>query len=110
MPASPDYTQQIEQQQALPAWSQSADAIAVVSLNSLIDSEQLNQLLETAVANNPTLQQTWLTLQIRQTQLQQTDAARKPQVSADASATRSENASDSFTSNIDISWQADLWG
>ncbi|WP_273182260.1 MULTISPECIES: TolC family protein [Methylophaga] len=110
MPASPDYTQQIEQQQALPAWSQSADAIAVVSLNSLIDSEQLNQLVETAVANNPTLQQTWLTLQIRQTQLQQTDAARKPQVSADASATRSENASDSFTSNIDISWQADLWG
>ena len=110
MPASPDYTQQIEQQQALPAWSQSADAIAVVSLNSLIDSDQLNQLVETAVANNPTLQQTWLTLQIRQTQLQQTDAARKPQVSADASATRSENASDSFTSNIDISWQADLWG
>jgi NodT family efflux transporter outer membrane factor (OMF) lipoprotein len=110
MPASPDYTQQIEQQQALPAWSQSADAIAVVSLNSLIDSEQLNQLLETAIANNPTLQQTWLTLQIRQTQLQQTDAARKPQVSAGASATRSENASDNFTSNIDISWQADLWG
>jgi NodT family efflux transporter outer membrane factor (OMF) lipoprotein len=110
MPASPDYTQQIEQQQALPAWSQSADAIAVVSLNSLIDSEQLNQLLETAIANNPTLQQTWLTLQIRQTQLQQTDAARKPQVSAGASATRSENDSDNFTSNIDISWQADLWG
>ncbi len=110
MPASPDYTQQIEQQQALPAWSQSADAIAVVSLNSLIDSEQLNQLLETAIANNPTLQQTWLTLQIRQTQLQQTDAARKPQVSAGASATRSENASDNFTSNIDINWQADLWG
>lgn len=110
MPASPDYTQQIEQQQALPAWSQSADAIAVVSLNSLIDSEQLNQLLETAVANNPTLQQTWLTLQIRQTQLQQTDAARKPQVSAGASATRTENASDNFTSNIDINWQADLWG
>lgn len=110
MPASPDYKQQIEQQQALPAWSQSADAIPVVSLNSLIDSEQLNQLLETAINNNPTLQQTWLTLQIRQARLQQTDAARKPQVSAGASATRSENASDNFTSNIDISWQADLWG
>lgn len=110
MSKGPDYQGLIEKEQSLPAWSQSADAVSVVSLNSLIDSEQLDQLVDRALANNPTLQQTWITLQIRQAQLQQTDAARKPQLSAAASANRSEDAADSFTSGVDISWQADLWG
>ncbi len=110
IPDSPDYQQQITQQQTIPAWSQSSEAIPVISLNRLIDSEQLNQLLETAIDNNPTLQQTWLTLQIRQAQLQQTEAAQKPQISAGANASRSKNSGDSFNSNFDINWQADLWG
>ncbi len=110
MSTSPDYQTKIQQEQTLPAWSQSDEAESVISLNSLIASAQLNQLVETAIQHNPTLQQTWLTLQIRQTQLQQTDAARQPQISAAAGATRSENADDNFTSRIDISWQADLWG
>ena len=58
MSASPDYQTKIQQEQTLPAWSQSDEAESVISLNSLIASAQLNQLVETAIQHNPTLQQT----------------------------------------------------
>lgn len=110
-PVQPDYQAQIEQeQQTLSVWPAQQNAENVVFLTDLIQSESLSDLLNTAFANNPGLQQTWLTLQQRQAQLKQTNAARLPQVSAGLGANRTEDAADSFSSQIDISWQADLWG
>ncbi|KKN54961.1 hypothetical protein LCGC14_0587170 [marine sediment metagenome] len=105
-----DYSAKIEQEQSLPAWQQQTDATSLTSLNELIASPSLDELLQSAYAHNPSLQQTFITLNIRRTQLEQTDAARLPQISAGAGANRSKNSDDSFSSNVSISWQADLWG
>lgn len=110
-PTQPDYQAQIEQeQQTLSAWPAQQAAEETLFLTDLFQSETVSALLDTAFANNPGLQQTWITLQQRRAQLKQTDAARLPQVSAGLGANRSEDSSDSFSSQIDISWQADLWG
>lgn len=109
-PVQPDYDAKIErEQQTLPAWPEQQGAETSSFLTDLLQSEQLEQLLRTALANNPGLQQTWITLQQRQAQLKQTNAARLPQISANGTAERSEDSANSFSTQIEISWQADLW-
>lgn len=111
MPAQEDYLQQIQHEQSqLTPWTQINTATTQTALTDLIQSESLDQLLETAFANNPSLQQTLLTLQIRQAQLSQTDAARLPQISAGFSAANEQDTTASYSSNISINWQLDLWG
>jgi len=110
-PVQPDYQARLRQEQEnLPVWPVQQAAEKTVFLTDLVESEQLSVLLETAFANNPGLQQTWITLQQRRAQLKQSDAARLPQVSAGFNTSHSEDAADSFSSQIEISWQADLWG
>ena len=111
MPAQEDYLQQIQHEQSqVTPWTQINTATTQTALTDLIQSESLDQLLETAFANNPSLQQTLLTLQIRQAQLSQTDAARLPQISAGFSAANEQDTTASYSSNISINWQLDLWG
>lgn len=111
MPAQEDYLQQIQHEQSqVNPWTQINTATTQTALTDLIQSESLDQLLETAFANNPSLQQTLLTLQIRQAQLSQTDAARLPQISAGFSAANEQDTTASYSSNISINWQLDLWG
>ncbi|WP_273149487.1 TolC family protein [Methylophaga thiooxydans] len=111
MPAQEDYLQQIQHEQSqVTPWTQVNTATTQTALTDLIQSESLDQLLETAFANNPSLQQTLLTLQIRQAQLSQTDAARLPQISAGFSAANEQDTTASYSSNISINWQLDLWG
>ncbi|EEF80087.1 TolC family protein [Methylophaga thiooxydans] len=111
MPAQEDYLQQIQHEQSqVTPWTQINTATTQTALTDLIQSESLDQLLETAFANNPSLQQTLLTLQIRQAQLSQTDAARLPQISAGFSAANEQDTTASYSSDISINWQLDLWG
>ncbi|MGB3598537.1 MAG: hypothetical protein WBA27_16225, partial [Pseudomonas neustonica] len=63
----------IDELQQLPAWSGQAQGSNLTSLNQLIDNTTLDQLITTALANNPSLQQTLLTLQIRQAEQRRTN-------------------------------------
>lgn len=106
----------------VPHWQTPLEGQPVTQLTELMDSPQLHQWIQQALAQNPGLQNTLLTL--RQTQLtaEQAGAAQYPEVSASFSANRSgggrsgENSSGgsndsdtSYTGSVSISWTLDVW-
>ncbi|MBY5931010.1 TolC family protein [Halomonas denitrificans] len=93
----------------VPDWSAAVGGSDVGSLNDLIASDALDQLVEKALQANPGLQQTLLTLRIRQTQLRQTGADRLPEVEAGFSASDSEDSASTYSGSVTVSWEADLW-
>lgn len=110
-PSQPDYQQQISAETiTISPWLSNADAVAVSNLNDLIDAPAVMPLIDTALANNPGLQQTIVTLRILEKQLTLTQAVQLPSVSAGFGASSSEDSDTSFSSDLSISWQADLWG
>ena len=110
-PSQPDYQQQIDAEAAtVSPWQNAADAVAVSNLNDLIKAPAVMPLVDTALENNPGLQQTLLTLQILEKQLTISEAASLPAISASFGANRSEDSDTTFNSDLSISWQADLWG
>lgn len=106
-----DYPEQADlQREQISAWPDLPEGSDVSSLNELLDEDLPTSLLTTAFENNPSLQQTLLTLQIRHAQLQQAEAQRLPEISASADANRQEGGQTRYESALAISWQADIWG
>lgn len=94
----------------LESWQSLAESTEVTYLNDLFNSPAVDDLLQQAFADNPSLQQTLISLEIYQAQLQQTSAQQRPQISAVLSANKQENSDASYSSSVSISWQADIWG
>jgi len=96
----------------LPAWqSGNADnTVKAASLFTLLDSPQLRTLVAEALASNPNLQQTALSLQILQAELRQTRGLQLPQADADLSGAKTEDADASYTGALSVSWTLDIWG
>lgn len=110
-PTQHDYPAQISAETAsVSPWQNTEDAVAVSNLSELIDAPEVMPLIDTALENNPGLQQTLLTLQILEKQLTISEAAQLPQLSAGFGASRNDDGVDSYNSDLSISWQADLWG
>lgn len=110
-PEQSDYVELISaEQQQIVQWQSLSQQTNVAYLNDLVDSDMFEALLQAAMQSNPGLQQTLLTLKIRQSQLRQTSAQQLPVVSAGTSATNSSDSDTSFGADITVSWQADLWG
>jgi NodT family efflux transporter outer membrane factor (OMF) lipoprotein len=78
-------------------------------LNNLIRSTDLEALVDEALAANPGLQQTLLTLRIRQGQYRQTNGERWPEITAGYTAGREEGSDTSYAGSISIGWEIDLW-
>ncbi|MGD8834670.1 MAG: TolC family protein [Desulfobacteraceae bacterium] len=78
-------------------------------LNHLIRSTDLEALVDEALAANPGLQQTLLTLRIRQGQYRQTSGERWPEITAGYAADRKEGSDTSYAGSISIGWEIDLW-
>jgi len=91
-------------------WTTLENTGEVSYLNDLFNSPQLETLLQHAFADNPSLQQTLITLDIRRAQLQQTAAAQRPQINASFNGSKQKESDNSYSSTVSISWQADLWG
>ncbi|WP_323127314.1 TolC family protein [Marinobacter sp. JSM 1782161] len=106
-PDYPEQTQTLVGQ--VPDWSTEVDGEPVTALNDLIRSDALDQLIQQAIDANPGLQQTLLTLRIREAELRQTGADRFPDVEAGFSASDAEDSDDSYTGSVSVSWEADLW-
>lgn len=105
-----DYDQlRADEVQQLPAWSEQTQGSNLTSLNQLIDNTTLDQLVSQALTNNPSLQQTLLTLQIRQAEQQSINGGRLPALEAGFSAGDSEDEDSSYTGSLSVSWQVDLW-
>jgi hypothetical protein len=78
-------------------------------LNNLIRSTDLEAFVDEALAANPGLQQTLLTLRIRQEQYRRTNSERWPEITAGYAAGREENSDPSYAGSISIGWEIDLW-
>ncbi|WP_300495406.1 TolC family protein [uncultured Methylophaga sp.] len=110
-PEQPDYVTLISaEQQRVEQWQNFPQQTDVAYLNDLIDTDMFEGLLQTAMQSNPSLQQTLLTLQIRQSQLTQAAAENRPFISSGFSALNSSDSDASFGADLSVSWQADLWG
>jgi outer membrane protein TolC len=110
-PEQPDYAALISaEQQRVEQWQNFPQQTDVAYLNDLIDTDMFDGLLQTAMKSNPSLQQTLLTLQIRQSQLTQASAEKRPIISSGFSALNSSDTDASFGADLSVSWQADLWG
>lgn len=106
-----NYPQQADsERQQVDDWPALPEGVAVSTLNQLLDDTLPDDLLTTAFTRNPGLQQTWLTLQIRQAQLQQAEGQRLPEITATADTNRQQDADTRYESALAISWQADIWG
>ncbi|MDX2464005.1 MAG: TolC family protein [Porticoccus sp.] len=92
------------------SWSyEQVDGQAVNQLNDLISIDELQQLVDLALVNNPGLQQTTIALQIAYANQRVTAADRLPMASTSFSKNSTEDSDDNFNANLAISWELDLW-
>lgn len=110
MPGDHGYLTQAEaERQSIGQWSQLDGTSDSVYLDDLIDSQELAELINEALAANPGLQQTLLSLDILQTQYRITRSGQLPAVEAGLSAGKEENSDSNYTGTVSVSWELDLW-
>lgn len=109
--AKQDYAAMVGREQVqIREWPSLDDGQQVTILGGLIDSPELKSLVDEALEANPGLQQTLLTLKIRQAEYRQTNGEKWPEVSAGFTASREKDAgADVFTGSATVSWELDLW-
>lgn len=105
-----DYATLVKQDRNLVSnWEQQKTAEQTTSLNKLINSPDLDELITEALAANPTLQQTMLSLKIIQAQYRQAKGDRLPEASYDASGEKEAGDDQSYSGSLTISWELDVW-
>lgn len=82
---------------------------AALALSELIAIDEAKQLITVALANNPGLQQTLITLKTAEQQLALTSSSQWPSVSAGLSASKSEGSTASYAPSLDVAWTVDIW-
>lgn len=103
-----------EVENSLPTtWQCPLSEIAVAhDITSLIDNPKVTALIEEALAANPDLTATAYRLKASGLLLSITSSELLPKVMFDGNGTRtgsSEKETSSFTSNLNVSWEIDLW-
>ncbi|MCJ8350425.1 TolC family protein [Moritella sp.] len=87
---------------------QQQDAVDVTQLTALIAMPELTSLVEQAILQNPSLQQTAIALQMAYAQRGVTTSGRIPQVNAGFNA-ESDEGDASYKTDVSVSWELDLW-
>ncbi|WP_139345338.1 TolC family protein [Pseudocolwellia agarivorans] len=85
-----------------------------MSLSQLLIIEEANALITTALANNPNLQQTLITLKTAEQQLSVSSSNQWPSISAGLNAKKNEATASSssaavYSTSVDIAWTLDIW-
>lgn len=105
-----DYASLVAQDRSLVSnWESQDTAEQTTSLNQLINSPDLDALITEALAANPNLQQTMLSLKIIQAQYRQASADQLPEASYDMSGEKAEGEGQSYSGSVTVSWELDLW-
>ena len=78
-------------------------------LRDLINIPVLNELVTVGLENNPGLQQVVLALDIIKAQKTQTASSELPSADLNLSDSRAKDTDDSYSADITISWELDLW-
>lgn len=84
-------------------------AVNAASLYDLINIPELNALIQDAMQHNPSLQQSLIALKMAYAQKTATSSAALPELNADFTGGR-EDAQDSYSSYLGVSWELDVWG
>lgn len=90
-------------------WNKQQDAGEANQLTDLIAIPELRELVNRAMDQNPSLQQTAIAVKIAYEQKGITNSGRLPQVSAGLTSDNSEDQEVSYKGNITVSWELDLW-
>lgn len=105
------YGEKVKQQ--LDHFASDNDTLAqrsdVIALSKLVSVEDIDTLITDALGNNPSLQQTLLTLKTTEQQLNVTGASQWPSVSVGLNSNKSEASSVVHTASADIAWTLDIW-
>lgn len=88
---------------------QQSNATQINQITDLIAIPELTQLINQAVEQNPSLQQTALALKIAYAQRGVTASEAIPQLSAGFSGSKEESSDASYSSDLTVSWELDLW-
>ena len=88
-----------------------SNEFAVMPLTQLLIIEEANALISTALANNPNLQQTLLTLKTAEQQLTVSASNQWPSISAGLNANKAEATSSAtnYSASVDVAWTMDIW-
>ncbi|WP_372881208.1 TolC family protein [Psychromonas sp.] len=86
-----------------------SDAVQVKQITDLLAIPQLTSLIESALLQNPGLQQSAMALQIAYAQRGVTASDRIPQLSAGFTASNEEDSDSSYQGELSVSWELDLW-
>jgi len=78
-------------------------------ITDLVQDKRLSLLIKEALANNPTLKQTLITLKQTYTSYDITNSARLPDIETDFSGSKTESSDPSYSADISVSWELDLW-
>ena len=106
-PIDADYNQTVT---TIDAWAPQPEATAAASLNDLIAAPALDAMIDEALRANPSLQQTWMSLQILRLESARQDGARYPELDAGYSITETGDQTTAHVASLSISWEVDLWG
>ncbi|WP_281561446.1 TolC family protein [Thalassomonas sp. RHCl1] len=86
-----------------------ANQTAAIPLTDLLAIAEVDNLITTALANNPGLQQTWLTLKTAEQQFNVSSAAQWPDISAQLNATKAEANTANYNPGLNVAWTLDIW-
>ncbi|MFQ3186965.1 MAG: multidrug efflux system outer membrane protein [Marinomonas primoryensis] len=79
-------------------------------LTDLIQDPVLDELIQQALKANPNLQSTLLTLQSSLWELKSTQGSQLPSVDTSVSSKKAKDSETSYSADISVSWQLDVWG
>ncbi|WP_067863111.1 TolC family protein [Neptuniibacter marinus] len=92
-------------------WEQSAvSSQTSAKLLDLIDSKEVEYLLEIGLANSPDIKQTTLAMQIANLSVTNVEGNNLPQASLSLNQEKTESTDSVFNSALQISWAVDIWG
>jgi len=79
-------------------------------LTQLVDIPELNAYIDAALKHNPDLQQSVAALKILYAQRGVTNADRLPSLDMSFSGQNEQDSGKTYTSDVSVSWELDLWG
>jgi NodT family efflux transporter outer membrane factor (OMF) lipoprotein len=99
----------MQDRQQLSEWPEQEAAQHTTSLTELINSAEIDALVQEALSANPGLQQTLITLKILRAEHKQTTADRLPESSLNLQGDKTQNEEQNYSGSLSISWEVDLW-
>lgn len=107
--AEADISQRLIEQLLLASKTPDVPTQSIARLTDLVNVPELQSFISAALQNNPSLQQSVVALKMAYAQHGITSASRLPSVDASFSGTSTEDSDDSYTTDITVSWELDLW-